>query len=99
MSEAINKDDLKIMFMDAIRSYIDYWDRQDASSKDKLEGIAFGVLNIIDGTSSTFPCSIDLVLRPHPDDKQYHIENGDDYIEDGTCINTGDYLHDGFFIK
>lgn len=44
-------------------------------------------MGIIDGISGGFPCSLDLVCRPHEDDMKYNIENGDDWIDGGTVIN------------
>ena len=94
MKASYTKDEMRDTFLDAVRNYINYWEKQDIANKDKLEGLAFGLLNIIDGTSSAFPCSIDLFLRPHPDDKQYNIDNDEKWIEDGMCINDDVYLHE-----
>lgn len=41
-------------FIQAIKEYVDFWDRQDRNSKEKLEGIAFSILFILDGISGNF---------------------------------------------
>lgn len=45
-------------FLDAIRQSILYWDKQDIDSKEKLEGLAFSILCMMDGVSGTFDGSI-----------------------------------------
>lgn len=97
MSEQISKGQMRSDFIGAVKCYVNYWSNQDVSKKDALDGLAFGILNIIDGMSGSFPCAIDLVMRPHPEDKQYNIDNDDDYIEDGMVINDDVMLHDGLY--
>lgn len=48
-------------FLNQMRTYILYWESQPISSREKLDGFAFSVLNIIDGTSALPPH--DLVLN------------------------------------
>ena len=63
------------------------------SKEDACNGGAFGILVLIDGMSGDSP-GLDLVLRPHEDDKQDAIDEGDNYYEDGMVINEGVMLHD-----
>lgn len=82
-------------FLDQIRMYVGYWGRiEDISTRDRLNGLSFSILNIIDGTSG-LP-AMDLVLRPNPDDKAFYQEEGDDWYEDGQVINADVMLHDLF---
>ena len=48
---------------------------------------------MFDGVSCDFPC-MDILMHPHEDDKQYHINNEENWIEPGTIINDTSYLHD-----
>lgn len=41
-------------FLNAIKWYVNYWDRQNETTKEKLEGLAFSILVILDGHSEIF---------------------------------------------
>lgn len=94
MAEAKSKSEMLEAFTQQVSNITSYWAGLDISDKEKCEGVAFSIMNIFDGACGGFPAAIDLVLRPHPDDKQYNIENGDDYVVDGMCINEKVYLHE-----
>jgi hypothetical protein len=81
--------------MYSCRSYADYWaspavDR--ATCHERLQGLVHSILCIFDGVSGGMP-AFDIVARPHPDDKEYHRQNGENWIEDGTVINDA-MLHE-----
>ena len=96
-SQPISKDAAKDIFMHSIKNSINYWSKlDDRNTKEKLEGLAFSILNIFDGTSSDMP-ALDIVLRPHEDDKKFREEEGDDYFVDGMCINDESMLHEEFY--
>jgi hypothetical protein len=65
----------------------------EKSAEERCDGLAFSILNIFDGTSSDLP-AMDIVLRPHEDDKEYNIDNGDKWFEDGMAINDDVTMHD-----
>lgn len=46
----------------------------------KLDGLAFSILSMLDGCSINLP-AFNLVPDPHPDDMEYHRENGDNWFE------------------
>jgi hypothetical protein len=95
MSKAITKEEARDIFIDQCRVIIDYWASQnDNTDKEKIEGAVFSIMNIFDGSCGGFPAAIDLVLRPHEDDKQYNIDNGDNWIVDGQVINDDCHLHE-----
>ena len=95
MSRAKTAEEARKDLFESIRVLVGYWSRQDVPELKKLEGVAFSILNIIDGTSGDLP-SLTLTLSTHPDDRQYAIDNGDDYYEDGMMINADCYLHDEY---
>jgi hypothetical protein len=83
-------------FMNTCRSIADYWAgdlRGEYSCRDRILGALHSWLCVIDGVSAGMP-AFDLVASPHPDDKQFCIDEGEDWIEPGTVINADDYLHD-----
>ncbi len=95
MSKPITKEESRQMFLSAVSDAYWYWSQlEDRTEKERLDGLAFSLMNIFDGTSGGFTCAIDLVLRPHPDDKDFFMVEGADYMEDGLVINDDVYLHD-----
>ena len=42
-------------FLNTIWEYIDYWEKSDNTSKDKLRKLAFSILVILDGESAYLP--------------------------------------------
>lgn len=98
MSKARTPEELRENLLAHCRWLANYWAKERPHDvKAACEGVAFSILTYLDGCSSS--PSFDLVLRPHPDDKQFHIDNGDDWIEDGTVINADCYLHEMFYKK
>lgn len=98
-SRAYTKEETRAALLRHLHVLARYWGHQKCESEtDRCEGMAFSILNIFDGTSATFP-AIDLVMRPHPDDKQFHISEDENYHEDGTVLNDDCHLHDLFFTK
>jgi hypothetical protein len=99
MSKAITKEEATDAFLDHCRTIVKYWAKQDKDStvEEMISGAVFSVLTAIDGCSD-LP-SMDLVLRPHPDDKQDYIDGGDNWVVDGMVINDDCMLHDNFYPK
>jgi len=92
VSRAKTAEEVRAEFLDCLRSNISYWaTREGMPEREKLEGLTFSFLTLLDGVSG-MPC-FDLLIRPHSDDKQFHIDEGQDYYEDGMIINDC-YLHD-----
>ena len=95
MSQNYTKEEMREMFMGSAKHLALYWSKvENESDYEKIMGFLHSMLCIIDGVSGGFPASIDLVLRPHPEDKQFNIDNGDNWVEDGMCINDDIMLHE-----
>lgn len=98
MSRAYTEEELRGIFIDGFKHLADYWARECPNDSARAcEGLAFSMLVMIDGCSSAFPCSVDLVMRPHPDDKAFLIEEGENWVGDGMVINSDVALHDEFY--
>lgn len=95
MSRAITKEEARETFLEQIKTIVDYWSEleQPKSVKDRCDGVAFSILAMIDGCSVGIP-ALDISISPHPDDKQYHIDNGENWYEDGMVINDDCLLHE-----
>lgn len=83
-------------FLSLVRETTQAWAGYDAiNEQQRCDGIAFTVLNIIDGHIGSFP-HLELVANPHRDDKAYQIEQGDNYYEEGMVINDECALHEWY---
>lgn len=100
---AYTAEEARDMLLQHIRQTAKYWanlpatDRatgREMTMQDRCEGVAFSILSALDGCSASLP-AVDLVLRPHEEDKAYNIENGDNWFEPGATIST--MLHEHFF--
>lgn len=89
MSRAYTDEEMLDMFMSGIRNNIKYWALlPDKTIEDRISGAIFSTLCMIDGVSGAFPCCLNLVCDPHQEDKQYCIDNDENYVEDGMVINN-----------
>lgn len=86
MSREKTKTEVQQDFIDRIWYLIEYWEKESRAktSRDKLEGLAHSILNTLDGCSMLPGFAI--IPNPHPDDKQYYIENGEDWYPDNIDI-------------
>ena len=64
------------------------------STRERLDGLLFSFLVTIDGSSGGFPVGLDLTCRPHPNNKSFYQSEGEDWIEDGTVLNSDVMLHE-----
>lgn len=98
MAREYTKEEVREQFLSRVEVITRYWDRvEDMTSEEKLEGLAFSIMNIFDGTSS-LP-AFDIVVKPHPEDKEYLIAEGENYYQDGMVINDDVMLHELIFKK
>ncbi|HUS89235.1 MAG TPA: hypothetical protein VMW91_07705 [Desulfosporosinus sp.] len=82
-------------FLDHIRSIAKYWaELPGKNSQERCDGVAFSILNIFDG--STMLPAMNISLLPHPEDKQYHIDEGKNWYEPKMIINDC-MLHEVYF--
>lgn len=100
MSEprALTTDEMRQAFLEQCRTLTEYWARPSVApeydTRQRLSGLLHSILCVIDGASAGFNCALDLVCRPHPDDKAYQQQQGDNWIEDGTVLNGSAMLHE-----
>ena len=91
---AYTAEEARSQYLGHIRNMVRYWaslpevDKvtgERRSVKDRLDGLAFSILVMIDGESN-LP-SLDLTLSPHHSDKDYFISEGENWFEFGQVIN------------
>lgn len=57
--EEVSNDELRQEFIDQIKVYVRYWEKlSDQTSSEKLEGLAFSILVMLDGESSLPPFAV-----------------------------------------
>jgi hypothetical protein len=81
-------EEIRSDFLDTCRALADYWATvpNEATCHGRLSGLLHSILCIFDGVSGGLT-AFDIVASPHPDDKEYHQAEGEDWIEPGTVIN------------
>lgn len=81
MCRAKTEDEIREELLLELRCIADYWaELPGKTPKERCDGVVFSILNLVNGTSNALP-AFDLLVVPHEDDKQFHIDNGDDYYE------------------
>lgn len=95
-SRELTHDEMKTEFLQYIHALVDYWEHEDraATVKDKLDGLAFSILNAIDGGSAELPAYA-LIPLGNPDDIEYCQSIGRNYYPEETEDIAG-ALHDNF---
>ena len=80
-------EEIQEKFFSQLYVMIKYWERiEQENYKDKLEGLVFSILNILDGGSLGFPRVL-LVPYPHPEDKEFHISEGENWFPQNTEVD------------
>ena len=96
-TRARTEDEVRRDFIEQLHCLVSYWIMvPDKTPREMCNGLAFSILNIFDGTTPGFP-AMDIVLRPHPSDKEYCQENDENWYEDGMVINEYCHLHDMYY--
>ena len=67
-------------------------EKRAPTARDKLNLLVFSILNVFDGTSGGC-MAFDLVSSAHPDDEQFHKDEGKNWTPIGVNIANG-ALHD-----
>jgi hypothetical protein len=97
MSRAFTKEEVRQEFLNHIKGLGKYWLRvqkqENYDTKRTIEGFLFSVYGLFDGINGSMP-AFDIVVKPHPDDKQFKIDEEENYYEDGMCINDDCHLHE-----
>lgn len=98
-SREYTKKEITDNLMEALYETINYWKTVPNPYIDRMEGCVFSVLSLLDGSRAEFPKFI-VAPDPHPEDKQYHIDNEENYFPENyqldiKCDLSGT-LHDLF---
>lgn len=83
-------------FLRHLAGYVRYWlkEKRAATVEEKLAGLAFSMLVMIDGGTVELP-SFKLSPAPHDDDKEYCQKNGEDWWpQEKDAVDIGGGLHE-----
>ncbi len=81
------------IFLNHLATLAHYWatvnntDGSEITTLDRCNGLIHSILSHMAGNGPTLP-PIDLVLRPHDDDKDFHLGEGENYFEPHMVIDT-----------
>ena len=106
------EEEVRSHFLNHVHAMVEFWLRDDLDLKgspdelrERLEGLAFSILSTIDGSSVDVPAFILapkflLVPCPHPEDKEWLIQEGENYYrpvnEDDIAMDIAGDLHHQF---
>lgn len=97
MSRQYTKEEVREQFLAQVRVVYNYWAMLPCKSDiERCEGVAFSMLNILDGTSAALP-AFNLSVCPHHDDKAFLIGEGENYYGENQVINDDCMLHELLF--
>ena len=87
-------EEVRDMLIKRIHTIVDYWanDSRTPGTKEKIEGAAFTILSLLDGCHLELP-GFTVSPNPHPEDKQYHIERGENWFPENVSLGV---LHEFF---
>ncbi len=90
-SRAKTEKETKMEILEYIKTMRNYWiDLPSKSLKERMNGIIFSILVMFDGESD-LP-AMDIVIRPHEDDRDYNEKYDTNWFPDGLILEDGD-LH------
>ena len=89
------------MFLKHVWEIVEYWQALPGKTeKEKMAGEAFSILSMIDGCQVDI-CGFIVAPYPHPNDKEYRIEQGRNYFAENHMVDvTSDIagtLHELFY--
>lgn len=94
---AYTTDEARYHFLCHLSALSRYWAKlPDKTKQERLDGLVHSILNVFDGTSGGM-CALDLVLCPHPSDKEFHQSEGSNWYEPGLAINGIVHMHKEWF--
>ena len=79
-SRQLTEKEVRGRLLKEIHRIVDYWDKvENRSTYEKLNGLAFSILSMLDGGYVDLPSFI-VAPRPHESDKNFHKDNGENWF-------------------
>ncbi len=99
MSKKLTEEQIRDRFIEHVWALIEYWDKEPraASQRDRLSGLVHSLLVALDGSAAALP-GFCVSPSPHPDDRQYNIDEGEDYYpETEEHVDIAGSLHERLY--
>ena len=93
-----SREEVREILLKKIKECIWYWEKRDTSTKNKLSGLAFSILTVLDGDTLELPKFI-VAPDPQPEDKDYCIRRYKNWFpenENDINCDLGGSLHEFF---
>jgi len=78
--------EVRAEFLQRLSDIVDHWLKAEGSERWRMEGAIHSILVTLEGNSGTMPGFI-VAPKPHPDDREYHINRGENYFPESSLIN------------
>jgi len=98
-------DEVREQVVNHVHVMVRYWAGLDGSNvpsestvEERLDGLAFSILAMLDGSNLTLPRFI-VAPDPHPSDRQFHVDNNECWYPENVADVRGDIsgsLHEKF---
>lgn len=99
MARKLTRDEIREQFLKTLWANVDYWNEADRTplTRDKLSGLAFSLLVLLDGNSGAMPGFM-LAPSPHKSDKDFNKSRGENWYPETAYIKNdiGGGLHEIF---
>lgn len=87
MARAKTEEEVRQEFLGRLRTIAEYWANSPGKTEEeRCKGVVFSILSLLDGCTFGFP-SVDLCLQPHPDDKHFCQQLGENWYDPGMVFN------------
>jgi hypothetical protein len=90
ISRPYTPEEVRAKMLSHFKHLCKYWPQQTGAHNDteekRMQNLVFSILVTLDGGSCALP-AFDLIPAPHESDKEYHIENGENYYEKEVINN------------
>lgn len=96
---AYTEKEVRKLFLQYVWQLVRYWQTQENTKDEAVEGIAFSILSTLDGSSVVLP-AFAVIPTPHSDDRDYHIKEEQNFFPDFDSSKHCDIagsLHEIFY--
>lgn len=92
---AYTQDETTALVLERVRQMAAEWaNMPDKTPKERCDGLAFSIMAMLDGETAGMP-GMSVAMQPHPDDKAFRIEQGENWFEPGTTLRN--WLHELYY--
>lgn len=93
----LTSEEVRNNLLDHFWAMVDYWNEEGrvADTREKLAGLAFSMLVVIDGESADLPAFL-LAASPQPNDRLFRQGRGKNWYPE-EAVNISGRLHDEWY--